>query len=427
MNDTTSLATGLVKGFVSEPNGRGTFGILNPCLATLFLNTWTVFHINIPPADDGGFRRWLHRVKMWIITIFVPDAIATSSQWRNAKRSVREIKPSHPWWTLKHGFYAEMGGFRVYDRHNQQEYSFRSAQLAWLIKEKILVLPPVTEEELDDKSDADWIAKTLACGQSAWFLAQSLARAIQGLPLVTLEIEVIPFICTTWWTYYFWWNKPMNVTMSSRVEVDQISEDALERLAKDTCKPEEPVPAWRPAPRELHARGWDFYFYEKPMDMEKGRIVEVSSKIPEHLLRIVKKTTAECKVANWYRPTVNEAHPSEWTWHDDLVISFLGLFINALYLSAWNFEFPTHLEQIFWKAAVFGMIGAIVLWWPLSYAFSWFFEAGSLGKHLVFYVLSVIYTVGRLYVIFEPFVGMRSLPVKAYWTVNWSQFIPHIH
>jgi hypothetical protein len=320
-----------------------------------------------------------------------------------------------------------MGGFKIYDRHNQQEYSFRSAQLAWLIKEKIVELPHISEEELDDRSDADWIAKTLACGQSAWFLAESLARAIQGLPLVTLEIEVIPFICTTWWTYYFWWEKPMNITTASRVEVDRISDDALDRMAKETCKPDQPPPLWRPAPREMHARGWDFYFYEKPMDMERLKAVDVSSKVPEHLQRIVKKTTAECKVANWYRPTVNEAHPSEWSWQDDLVISFLGIFINALYLSAWNFEFASGLERIFWRASAFGMIGSIILWWPLSYLFSLLFAAESLAKHMVYYVLAATYTVGRLYVIFEPFVGMRSLPAKAFWTVQWSSFVPHIH
>jgi hypothetical protein len=428
-NRTGGSHESLVRGFVDEPNGRGTIGILTPCLATLFLNTWTVFHINVPAAEDGDFRRWLHRVKMWIITVFVPDGIATSafSQWRHARRSVREIKPHYAWWTLKHGFYAEMGGFRVYDRSTRQAYSFRSAQLAWLVKEKLLELPHVTEEEVDDRSDADSIAKILACGQSAWFLAQSLARVVQDLPLVTLEIETIPFICTTWWTYYFWWQKPVNITVATRVEVERIPDEALDRLARDTCRPQSSAPVWRPAPRELHARGWDFYWYEKPMDLEKVRVVDTTPMIPDHLRRIVGKTTAECKVANWYRSTVNEAHPSEWDWQDDLVISALGVFINAVDLAAWNFRFASHLESVFWKSSCFAMIGAISLWWPLSYTFSRVFAPESVAKHMVFYLLTFVYTVGRLYVIFEPFVGMRSLPEKAFWTVDWSQFVPHIN
>jgi len=71
-------------------------------------------------------------------------------------------------------------------------------QLAWLHREKIITLPEVSREELDDRSQGNNLAKRLACAQSAWFLIQAVARAVQHLPLTTLEVELLPFIAVTW-------------------------------------------------------------------------------------------------------------------------------------------------------------------------------------------------------------------------------------
>jgi hypothetical protein len=57
-----STKEGLVHGFVQDPNGRGTFTILLSCLAVLFLNTWTVLHLNIPP-HRSQYRNLMHKGK----------------------------------------------------------------------------------------------------------------------------------------------------------------------------------------------------------------------------------------------------------------------------------------------------------------------------------------------------------------------------
>jgi hypothetical protein len=419
----------LLTGFVAESGGRGTFGILNPCLAVLFLNTWTVFHINIPSRDESLGRRWAHRVKIWIITIIVPDGISTVAfnQWRQARHSVKTIQPLLPWWTIKHGFYAEMGGFRIIDQSNGQEYAFRSAQIAWLLKEKLIELPQVLDDELDDKSDADWIAKALACTQSAWFLLNSIARLVNHLPLTTLELEVLPFIATTWWTYFFWWRKPVNILLPTTVHVSHLPPVVLTQLANETCHPHRPLPWWRPVTGEIHERGWDFYWFEKPLKLTSK--VE-SDSVEMHVLADVEKaicgTAAESKVAAWYRPAVNEMHSSEWLWLDDFVIYGLGVFINGVLLAAWNFTFATRIEAVLWRVSVLTMIASITLWWPLARLASLWLRPESMAKHIPFYVIIGLYTICRMYVIFEPFVGMRALPNDAYQTVTWSEYIAHI-
>ena len=420
----------LLNGFVPESGGRGTFGILNPCLAVLFLNTWTVFHINIPSPYDSSRRRWAHRLKIWIITIIVPDGISTVafSQWREARRSVKAIQPLLPWWTIKHGFYAEMGGFRVFDESTDQQYAFRSAQLAWLLKEKAIKLPQISDEELDDKSDADWIAKTLACAQSAWFLVNSIARVANHLPLTTLELEVLPFIATTWWTYYFWWRKPVNILLPTLVSVSHLTQQTLEQMARETCHPDSRTPWWRPAHKEVHDRRWDFYWFERPFPLESGTEGDNESGggTPPHLKKVVSHTTAESKVAAWYRPAVNEMHPSEWSFVDDLVIYCLGIFINGVLLAAWTFHFPSRVEAVLWRVSVLTMMVSITLWWPLARLASFCLRPESVAKHVPFYIIIGLYMLSRVYVMFEPFIGMRALPDNAYQTITWSQYFAHI-
>ena len=48
--------------------------------------------------------------------------------------------------------------------------------------------PTVTVEEIEDRSKADGLTKTIALGQSLWFIAQCLARRVQHLDLTLVEL-----------------------------------------------------------------------------------------------------------------------------------------------------------------------------------------------------------------------------------------------
>ncbi|KAM7213642.1 hypothetical protein V8F06_010963 [Rhypophila decipiens] len=61
-----------ILGWVQEPDGRGSFGILKSCVITLVLCMYTALHLNIPPGEldkdfpclekDNGFSsESLHR------------------------------------------------------------------------------------------------------------------------------------------------------------------------------------------------------------------------------------------------------------------------------------------------------------------------------------------------------------------------------
>ena len=87
-------------GFVSDPDGRGTLGLLFSCLLTLVLCVWSALHLNVPKQKDFG--RELPLYARWIFTgIFAPELVAFTAwrQWRSAKlltKVVQDTLPSHP-------------------------------------------------------------------------------------------------------------------------------------------------------------------------------------------------------------------------------------------------------------------------------------------------------------------------------------------
>lgn len=414
-------------GFVPEPTGRGTFGIIWSCIAVLFLNTWTVLHINVPPADRSKWRCYLHKMKWLLIIAIVPDGIVATafSQWRYARRSVKEMKECAPWWTVLHGHYAEMGGYKVQDDSSGQQYIFRASQLAWLAQENLLAIPEVSAEDINDRSKTGQAAKFLACAQSAWFLVQAFARVGQRLPLTTFEVATIPFVGCTWLTYFFWWDKPMDMDTCTIIHVPKLHPDDLRTLAKSTCFPEKGATWYRPVVREVHNSGWDFYWWENLMSFRTCSIIRVNHLIPHDLHTLIQGTAAEARVAHWYRSAVNETQSSDWDYVDDIVIFLVGWFFNGVHLMAWNNTFPTHTESILWKVSVCLMLAYIGLVVPFTALLAWL-PSGSIIKGLPIWCITLCYVITRLYLVAEVFIGFRALPAAAFSTVNWALYFPHI-
>ena len=300
----TSSHAHLVSGLVQEPDGRGTLSIIWSCLAVLLLNTWTVLHLNVSPPSWGPWRRYIHKTKWWIICLVCPDGLAVSSyeQWRNARKSVKLMQNLYPWWTKTHGFYAEMGGYRIEeDTDDRQQYIFRVNELAWLTKNAVITLPQVPKEELSDRSNSDWVAKAIAFGQSIWFMFQICARVDDDLPLTTLELATVAFIGCTGLMYFFWWHKPMDLETYTIVPVPRFTTSQLCRLARATCFVVDSGSQWyRPPPKEAHDHGWDWFWFEKPMKLKRLEVINKGHKVPKDLRAVVRTNfTAQARVVDW--------------------------------------------------------------------------------------------------------------------------------
>ena len=77
--------------------------------------------------------------------------------------------------------------------------------------------PTVTVEEIEDRSKADGFSKTIALGQTSWFVAQCFARRAQHLDLTPVELLTLSLAVLNGVMYFLWWHKPLDVRCPVRV------------------------------------------------------------------------------------------------------------------------------------------------------------------------------------------------------------------
>ena len=73
--------------WVDEPNGRGTWGLIQTCLVTLFLCTYTAIHLNVHPHQAQRVS-WLRRIGASLLASALPESmfVCAPSQWNLAKQ-----------------------------------------------------------------------------------------------------------------------------------------------------------------------------------------------------------------------------------------------------------------------------------------------------------------------------------------------------
>lgn len=205
-------------GYVNDPSGRGTPSLVLSCLLTLVLCVWSALHLNVPPL--GRTRRqivWTNII--WITAgIYCPELVVFTAwrQWSSARilsrlvhqkyQSVEEIKeqPLRLPWTMTHSFFASTGGFAfdcspyIWTRDNPAGFLPANTPARLTITARGMAfltrchhLPDVPKGDIDDKSKADALAKTLVILQASWMLLQVLGRLIAGLPVTLLEVNTV--------------------------------------------------------------------------------------------------------------------------------------------------------------------------------------------------------------------------------------------
>ena len=86
--------------------------------------------------------------------------------------------------------------------------------------------PTVTVEEIEDCSKADGFSKTIALGQTLWFVAQCFARRrSQHLDLTLVELLTLSLAVFNGVIYFLWWHKSLDVRRPVRVYLlDKLNE-----------------------------------------------------------------------------------------------------------------------------------------------------------------------------------------------------------
>ena len=208
-------------GYIEDPPGRGTFSLVLSCLLTLILCVWSALHLNVPPP--GRTRRqtvWTNVI--WITAgIYTPELVVFTAwrQWSSARILSRVVQQNfHPagdeeriprrWpWTKTHSFFASTGGFAfdcvpyIWGKDNPSGFlppgtpprlTITARGMSFLVT--CHHLPDVPKGDIEDKSKADALAKTLVLLQAFWMLLQVLGRLIEGLPVTLLEVNTVAHV-----------------------------------------------------------------------------------------------------------------------------------------------------------------------------------------------------------------------------------------
>ncbi|KAI9866389.1 MAG: hypothetical protein M1813_001511 [Trichoglossum hirsutum] len=383
----------------------------------------------MPEETATGHGNYLKNKLRWMLfALIFPEVITAigAEQWASAFQCLEDLANlGYTEWTMRHAFYANMGGFML-ESPDFPTFPIDGQQLCYLVEQKYLPFPDVTEKTIWDKNKADGFARAITIVQIGWFCIQCIGRAIQHLQISTLELTTLTFIFCTLCTFFFWNHKPLDAETHIVLRTETPIAEILVKAGDVACKPYSRTPLDFVKPRRsrtsLLSLFWLVLAILLGFDMEsKNRPIKAfgeSKTTPPRGLRF----TDICF---------------------GLVFAFTYL---GLHLVAWNFTFPTTVERILWRSASLTLLGLLVSYficngigvmYPGPVAQICFgkeaetiFEISNAApvwsKYVAFAPVLICYGVARAYVLLEGFIGLRALPVGVYTSVDWSNFIPHI-
>jgi hypothetical protein len=164
-----------------------------------------------------------------------------------------------------------MGGFVVLNGSstNDKPHRVRPKKLLELFQEEELPWPTLSDAEINDRSKADWVVKSLAILQSLWFTAQLIGRWAQGLAVTTLELFTFGIVICAIITYIANWEKPFDVRVPVVLTTKHsiLREDWIDRLGlTDSLAIKMPslhkigLVAICLGFGAIHVGGWNFHF-----------------------------------------------------------------------------------------------------------------------------------------------------------------------
>ncbi|KAK4140691.1 uncharacterized protein C8A04DRAFT_31781 [Dichotomopilus funicola] len=461
--------TGLVYGWVSSADIRGTRDILVSSLSTIWLCTWTSLCLNIPPQHIRAHRiRWLFNKFKWqLFAIFFPEVLVATAaeQWLSARQSARAFaRLGYPEWTIRHAFFADMGGI-VVAPPDVPPFPVDSQQLAYLVANKHLALPSLSTEDIRSMNKADGLARVVTMAQMAWFCLSCAARGASGLGFCTLEVTTLAYILCTAHTFFFWYYKPLDPEAQRTFVMHTSMADIRDRDADAAGKASKLPPSYMhtpldfikppPDPKSLIAPFWfglDATFRPFP---PKGRRRWWRWKTPgggPQVVPVEKKKQTAPPIAPGITPVKTLANsrvlPEEGISTALMLytllfqVAYFGLHIGF----AWVTFFPSQTEWLLWivsTAVDFGLIVLYLLAIPVGTHLAPYLgrllfdmEATHLLEvahalppwaKLVIHAPFVLgYVVARMAVLVESVMSLRVVPESVYRDVNWTSFLPHV-
>ncbi|KAK0470442.1 uncharacterized protein EV420DRAFT_115020 [Desarmillaria tabescens] len=369
------------------------------CSATIFACTWLAVHPNVPGRAlkrRGRLAIAFRRAKLMLLTIIVPEIIIgwAAAQWRVA-RYIKNLSPQKL--TMAHGFFVAMGGFC--NSHGDilcckdlypigHERNGESCRESW-----IDALAGVPEEEMEERSKADAFSKGIAIIQISWFALQCLARVIQDLPIVPIEMSALAFSVLSIVLYMIWWYKPfdiqVHIVLPVGAKLDYADHEDREHVGLLRCIN-------------------DWYY---------NVLVAIYGCADDDTIPTIETGVSEIYVADYIDNPSLPSTPAVLRW---LAAWAVGALFGSMYLVDWSYEFPSNVERTLWRTSAIA-ITSIPLWF-LVQGYSFFF----CPSHLSMAFAATCYITARICIIVLALMSLRCLLPAALVEVSWTMYIPHV-
>ena len=403
-------------------------------------------------------------------------------------------------WTIAHGFYGSMDGFAIdLDAADESFASlFGDYKRLTLTARRLALLaecghvPDFSAHDIRDKNKADGLAKLLVCIQAGWMIVQVTSRSAAGLATTLLEVHTVAHVVCALVMYVIWWHKPRQVVSPTLLKGDSLGPLAMymflaSRMSGAT-HPGRRFSLKAPAP-ELQALAYisDPGFSDDTTHDRggsggirgsfrlRGNDHEPTSPVAEDDVRSKQRQLAAQAVAMYpslqarFNPGQQNRTHSPSTQSGPCIDKFVqpyavdwpnagllrrtqslimgmtlwgaSMAYGAIHVAAWDYFFPTYIEQLFWHLSSVWVTFCAAFWllrnmlahlfpsidrvW-IAYnqrklSWSWF---GVIT--LLCLLCGVSYIMSRAYLVIEAFVSIRRVPPDVYLTPVWSQVFPHL-
>jgi len=321
-----------------------------------------------------------------IITLFCPEYVAwvAIEQWQSARKYKLVQQLGYSSFTMKHAFYVAMGGLVVqpngqspteahinpYGREGTLQHTIYMDDLLILLRSKVIQLPVITDEELEERSKNDNFARFITAFHVIIFVAHTFGRLGSGLPVSELEVATLAFVCCAAAIEFFWWNKPLDLRSFTVIHVAAEKKQAFLSLFKSL--------SLCPSEQALAEQGDFKKFWQRMI---------ASGDSVKRAIHIV----------------------------------WIGCIFNGVHIMAWNFQFPTLVERWLWRCCSLIACAAIV-----EQYLSFFLGQRKLTLLLTGGLGSPLYLISRLYLMVEACVSLRSVPPAMYESSAWQNELPFI-
>lgn len=456
-------------GWVSGPDGRGTFDIISSCTFTIFVCSWSVLCLNVPAQNENQWKVLRRKCYLTGLGILGPEFLLQISlgQWIAARASVKQYHRSgFSDWSMMHAFFANMGGI-VLQPHDWKAFPVDAEQLHYLIERSYVAYPKIDKRSIEDKNKVEPLLRVISVVQILWFLCHALARVCQGLAVTTIEVTTVAFIFCTLGTYFLWFHKPADIRTPLYIHLRPgISiTDILLQAGDRAQRPYSRTPLDFVSKREWFCSQWWSFGMNilRKLHIVFAPRVRPIDRIPNDLHSVIPPRAVA-------------------------ILGAMDLIYAAIHVSAWNTHFASSTERFLWRLSSVTMTVSVSVvlvveaLQPLVRKFSarpdqilpekqrhpenyitkldrWRYMVpmgrpvidilevitrfsqriakrlrnNSLNKDpdlylplkqlIPFTAAAAVYCVVRAYILLEDILSLRELPESAYRTVDWQQLL----